>query len=357
MSRPGWVAIFLTLVAVLVVGVFLAVDRLASGDQQETIIEKPELETVAAITTDLHRLEVFPATLRYANPRHVVAVTEGIITKTPAEGVEVSRGDPILEIDGEPVFIFYGERPMWRSLGPTPDESPIEGPDVEQLELNLKALGYLPRSDPDPVFDEDTTRLIRNWRADSGLDRSDSIELGRIVYVEGPVRVGRSLVELGAPVTPGVAIVEVSEVTQEVRMELPVDRRDRVSVGSEVVVRLPGDLSATGSVQYVGSVVVSPDDRRGADFVEVTVRLDDPLLGTQFHGYPVEVEIVADRAAGVLAVPIKALVALSEGGYAVEVERDDGQIDLVGVETGMYADGLVEIRGDLDDGDLVRAPK
>ncbi len=356
MSRPAWAAMFLVLLAVLVVGVFLAVDRLASDDQQEATVEKPDLETAAVRITDLQRLEVFPATLRYANPRQVIAVTDGIVTKTPVEGAEVSRGDPLFEINGQPVFLFYGERPMWRSLGPASGEGVIQGPDVEQLELNLQALGYQLPTEPDPLFDRDTVRLVRSWRVDSGLDSSDSIELGRIVYVEGPVRLGRSLVELGAPVAPGMPIVEVSGVVQEVLMELPVDRRDRVSVGSGVVVRLPGDLAATGTVQYVGSVVITPEDRRGTDYVEITIHLDDPDLGAPFNGYPVEVEIVTDRAVEVLAVPVKALVALSEGGYAVEIERDR-RIELVGVETGMYADGLVEIRGDLGAGDLVRVPK
>ena len=104
-------------------------------------------------------------------------------------------------------------------------------------------------------------------------------------------------------------------------------------------------------------VVFSPaGDRRGEDFVEVSIFLDDPSLGESFHGYPVDVEIVTEEAVGVLAVPVKGLVALSEGGYAVEVERD-GELTLVGVDTGMYADGLVEVRGDISAGDRVVVPK
>ena len=57
-----------------------------------------------------------------------------------------------------------------------------------------------------------------------------------------------------------------------------------------------------------------------------------------------------------LAVPVNALLALAEGGYAVEVERD-GRRALVGVETGLFADGQVEVSGQgLAAGDRVVVP-
>ena len=357
MPRQGWLALFLVLVAVLTVGGFLAVDRLASDQGEATTVEKPELGTAAVVRTDLQRMDTFPATLRYADPREVIAAAGGIVTMVPVEGAELSRGDSLMEIDGRPVSVFYGERPMWRPVGLAPDGSHMEGADVEQLERNLEALGYSLRSGPDRVFDDETARAIREWRADRGLDGSDSVELGRIVYVEGPIRVGRSLAGLGALVLPGTPIVEISGTVQEVHIEFPVGRRDRISVGGGVAVRLPDDVTTTGTVQEIGSVVFMPAaDRRGSDYIEVTIHLDDPSLGMPYHGYPVDVEIVTDQALGVLAVPVKALVALSEGGYAVEVQRN-GDIGLVGVEVGMYADGLVEVRGDLERGDLVRVPK
>ena len=357
MPRQGWVALFLVLVAVLTVGGFLAVDRLAGEQGGATVVEKPELGTTPVVRTDLRRVETFSALLRYSGSRVVISATGGIVTRVPPEGAALARGDQLIEIDGRPVFVFYGERPMWRSIGLIPDGSAVEGPDVEQLELNLEALGYPVGSAPDQVFDDDTVRALERWQADAGLEESGELELGRIAYAEGPVRVGRSLVELGSVLAPGVPIVEVSDTTQEVWLELPVDRRDRIAVGEAVGVRLPDDLTAPGTVQDIGTVVIRPvDDRRGVDLVEVTISLDDPRLGAPYLGYPVDVEIVTDEAAGVLAVPVKALVALSEGGYAVEVEAD-GEVTLVGVDTGMYADGLVEVEGDIAAGDLVRVPK
>jgi hypothetical protein len=59
------------------------------------------------------------------------------------------------------------------------------------------------------------------------------------------------------------------------------------------------------------------------------------------------------KATGVLVVPIRALVALAEGGYAVE--RVSGATSqLVAVEPGAFGDGIVEITGDgVAEGDSV----
>ena len=58
-----------------------------------------------------------------------------------------------------------------------------------------------------------------------------------------------------------------------------------------------------------------------------------------------------------MAVPVTALLALAEGGYAVEVEQADGTTRLVQVDPGMYADGMVEVVSDaLQAGNRVVAP-
>ena len=55
-------------------------------------------------------------------------------------------------------------------------------------------------------------------------------------------------------------------------------------------------------------------------------------------------------------MPVNALVALLEGGYAVE-RVADGTSTLVGVELGIFQDGWVEVRADgLDEGDAVAVP-
>jgi hypothetical protein len=56
----------------------------------------------------------------------------------------------------------------------------------------------------------------------------------------------------------------------------------------------------------------------------------------------VQVQVTTSVHSGVLAVPVGALVALREGGYAVQTA--DGRYRAV--QTGMFANGMVEISGD-----------
>ena len=58
------------------------------------------------------------------------------------------------------------------------------------------------------------------------------------------------------------------------------------------------------------------------------------------------------RARGARA---RAARARRKGGYAVEVEPPAARA-LVGVELGAFADGVVEVTGDLRDGDKVVVP-
>jgi hypothetical protein len=83
----------------------------------------------------------------------------------------------------------------------------------------------------------------------------------------------------------------------------------------------------------------------------------DPTAGAAgLDAAPVDVQLTRDAATGVLAVPVRALLALAEGGYALEVV-DGATTRLVGVETGAFADGYVEVTGDIADGDDVVVPE
>jgi hypothetical protein len=82
-------------------------------------------------------------------------------------------------------------------------------------------------------------------------------------------------------------------------------------------------------------------DSNGPPKLAVTVTLDDPKKVAELDSAEVQVDFVAETHPAVLAVPVGALVALSEGGYAVQLAG----AGLVAVETGMFARGLVEVTG------------
>jgi multidrug efflux pump subunit AcrA (membrane-fusion protein) len=101
---------------------------------------------------------------------------------------------------------------------------------------------------------------------------------------------------------------------------------------------------------------VAQANQAGESFFEMIVTINNAEATVGLDEAPVDVDIVSDSASDALAVPVTALLALSEGGYAVEVV-DGGSTRLVAVETGLFADGFVEITSTgLSAGDIVVVP-
>ena len=78
----------------------------------------------------------------------------------------------------------------------------------------------------------------------------------------------------------------------------------------------------------------------------MTIELDQTATLPALDAAPVTVHAVVTQHDNVLAVPVSALVALLEGGYAVETVADDGSRTYLAVETDLFDDGYVEVRGD-----------
>jgi multidrug efflux pump subunit AcrA (membrane-fusion protein) len=98
------------------------------------------------------------------------------------------------------------------------------------------------------------------------------------------------------------------------------------------------------------------DESTGVSTLPVTLTLSD--ASSLADGTPVDVHVEIAAATGVLAVPVEAVLALAEGGYAVEVlDPATGTTQLVGVDLGVFADGMVEITGDLAAGAEVVVPE
>jgi hypothetical protein len=186
------------------------------------------------------------------------------------------------------------------------------------------------------------------------------VELGAVEFVAGPVRVASTSIAVGEQVGPGAVVLEVTETTREVTIELEASRRSLAVEGDAVTVELPDGSTAPGTVTEVGRVAESaqseiPGDT-GTPKITVVVTLVDPAAGGDLDAAPVTVQFTKRTAEGVLAVPVRALLALAEGGYAVEIVHAGGH-SLVGVDLGTFADGWVEIDGNVREGDdVVVAP-
>jgi len=299
----------------------------------------------------------------------------GILTRVPAVGAVVGRGQALYEVDGHPVPLWYGARPAWRTFG----LGMADGPDLRQLETNLVALGF----DPDRAITVDqhygraTRAAVKRWQLAIGRARTGAVPLGQVVFAPGPIRVTAVSATVGAPVQPGTAILTATSTRPVVTVALEPAFQQLVRRGDRVEVVLPDGRSIRGRVATVGRVATQPntgtgtggqDQGQGGDgggdgsggqaTVSVTIGLADPRAAANLDQAPVQVAITTQAHKGVLAVPVSALLAQPGGGHAVEVVEGNAR-RRVPVRTGLFDEtaGLVEVAGaGLAEGATVQVP-
>jgi peptidoglycan hydrolase-like protein with peptidoglycan-binding domain len=137
-------------------------------------------------------------TIGYAGESTVLARLSGTVTALPAVGDVIRRGGRLYALADEPVSLLYGSVPAYRALA----EGVSRGPDVEQLERNLAALGYEPGS-VDEEFTPGTAAAIAAWQEDLGLEATGELELGRVAFLRGPQRVTKLEATLGEALGAG----------------------------------------------------------------------------------------------------------------------------------------------------------
>jgi peptidoglycan hydrolase-like protein with peptidoglycan-binding domain len=231
---------------------------------------------------------------------------------------------------------------------------PLSGDDVRQLEQDLTDLGY---SGPvvDGVWDDGTKSAVAAWQSDAGLEADGVVDLGEVVFLPGPVRVNEVLASVGTAVNQGTPVLGISSAAQYVTFDLPARNQGLVAVGDSVTIEMPDGTDTPGTVTSVASVATG--GQGGDATFAVDIDLDDPSVAVGLDEAPVTVDVVSDSVSNVLAVPVSALVALEEGGYAVEIDAGNGTTKLVAVDPGLYADGMVEVTSaGLQEGDQVVVP-
>ena len=323
------------------------------ADRHEGAATGPTSERPAATaqleTRDLVERETFSGVLSYADAHTVTSPLAGTITWLPDEGARIARGERLHAIDTQPSFLMYGRSPAWRDLG----IGTSDGQDVRQLERNLVALGYDPYGaiEIDSEFDHATDSAIRRWQDDRGTTEDGTISLGEVVFAAGPRRVGELHVSVGSSAGPGTPLYDASSTRKVISIDLEASKRDLVRRGRSATVTMPDGTVVNGRIAEIGKVARTPEEDGGSPTIDVEITLKE--VRATFDQAPVEVEIEVARAEDALAAPVAALLALAEGGYALEVVKGDST-SLVAVDVGEFSDGWVEIIADeLTAGDLV----
>jgi peptidoglycan hydrolase-like protein with peptidoglycan-binding domain len=299
---------------------------------------------------DLVERENVDGTLGYGSTTDVASPRAGTLTRVPAAGSVIERGQSIFDVDALPVPLLYGDIPLYRDLA----LGVSNGADVQQLEENLVALGYGDALTVDEHFDSATAAALRAWQADLGVERTGALARNGAVISAGPLRIAEIKAKKGASVGPGQPVVSTTGTTRSVTVRLEVARQDLATVGAPACVVLPDNKEVGGHIVDVGTVATR-DSNQGAAKISVAVALDNDADAGRYSEAPVQVRLTKDTASDALVVPVRALLALSEGGYAVETVRN-GVHRLVAVELGAFADGYVEITGKVQPGTKVVVP-
>ena len=258
-------------------------------------------------------------------------------------------------------LLMFGELSAWRDM----KEGIAPGEDINQLKLNLIALGYGTNEtlEMDSTFGSNTTEAIMKLQSDLNLISSGEINFGEITFVSGTsmVNFSSTLPNIGGKINTGTELFSLTPIEristqissngainisskslQKVEIQVDVADQNLVVKGSEVEIELPDESTIVGVVDEVGSFAIVPQD--GDPFLEVSIAVEGSTEYFKWTGAVVTVNATKELAKGVLASPVNGLLALLSGGYALEIVTETGTI-LVPVETGIYADGWVEING------------
>jgi peptidoglycan hydrolase-like protein with peptidoglycan-binding domain len=269
----------------------------------------------------------------------------GTVTALARPGSVVRRGGVLYRLDGEPVLLMYGSTPAYREL----EAGISDGPDVRQLERNLAALGFDPGI-VDATFTSTTAAAVADWQDALGLPETGTVELGRVVFLPGPRRIGELKTAVGSVLSAGSEVLETSSTKRVVTVELDAALQSLARTGEAVEVTLPDQSTVRGRITEVGRVAREKDSSGtdpGAEaeqelVIDVTVRLRSARRLGRLDETPVSVGLAQESRRNVLAVPVDALVARRGGGYGVELAADRR---IVPVRTGLFADGYVEVSG------------
>ncbi len=289
----------------------------------------------------------------------------------------LQNAQELLEGEGpSATVVMFGQLPMWREFRMGMES----GEDIRQLKENLFVLGYGNSNASfvlDSIFDKWTEQAIKTMQNQLNINITGRIDFGDIVFVPGTslMAYSPSFPNIGMSVPMNMSLASLiptekvitrwrggaasssSESLQTVQTSISISDKNLIELGSEVEIELPDESAVAGFVKEIGSIAIVPTGNQGGDpYLTVSVGIAAGISLPEWSGAPVTVSITKSLAQDVLAAPVTSLLALLDGGYAIEMVVGDGT-QLIPVEVGIYSGGWVEISGPgLDVGTEVIAP-
>ena len=185
---------------------------------------------------------------------------------------------------------------------------------------------------------------IARWQQDIGLSSTGTLRADSVAILRGASRVAVLVSTVGQQT--GGPVLTVSSRDKVVTVPMNATDVGAINVDDKVTVTLPDATQVPGTVTEVSHTVTKEKSAGSAGGAtqkrDVIVTLDDAAAAKELDHATVRVGFTSETRKDVLAVPVDALLALAEGGYALQ--KANGK--LVPVKTGLFAKGMVEISGD-----------
>ncbi len=372
MRRKTWL---LAAAAVLIALAAAAGVLVTSGAKQQALAaqQSPSANTATVEERTLSAVVSQPGILTYrarsdGSPYLVINQAGGTYTELPAAGQVISQGRVLYRVNDSPVVLLYGSTPAYRTLS-----AGSSGPDVAELNKDLVALGDAASAELSPTseyFGSATVAGLEKLQAAMGVSQTGTLTLGQAVFEPTAVRVTSVSAPPGGSARPGQTVMQGTSTARQVQLALDASQQTDVAVGDKVGITLPNNHTTPGVVSSVGAVATCPSSSGsggsssssaapGTDTcssgssgsVTPTITVDitpsDPAGAGRWDQAPVQVGITTASVRGALVVPVTALLAQSDGGYAIEILGRRGSNHLVPVSLGLFddADGLVQVTG------------
>ena len=195
--------------------------------------------------------------------------------------------------------------------------------------------------------------------------KSETFSPTNALASETPIIVGSYITSEGSAVAANSQMYNISSTGVEVVFQIDASDQDMVSVGDSVEVELPSEERIKATISYIDPVVTQGQN---GDFIEVKLDISSSEGIKVYDQAPVDVFVTSEVSQDVLYVPVNALIALAEGGYALEVYNGESEVGVfegvsgvdttyVGVEIGVFTDGFVEVSGNISEGMIVVVPR
>ena len=195
--------------------------------------------------------------------------------------------------------------------------------------------------------------------------RSETFSPTNAYASETPIIVGSYINKVGSAVVLNSQLYNISSIGIEVVFQVDASDQETVALGDNVEIELPTDERVPTVITFIDQVVTQTQT---GDFIEVILEVLNPEEIEAYDQAPVKVFVTTEISQNVLYVPVNALIALAEGGYALEIY--DGEVEgstfegesgvdtiYVAVEIGVFTDGFVEVIGNIAKGQLVVVPR